>query len=98
MSGKGTVYRRILATVDLGDVTERVLARATGLGRICGAEVDLANILEGTPAFAQANGVDLIVAGSHGHHGIGRLLGSTADGILHRAVCDVLLVRQAAGA
>jgi universal stress protein A len=45
------------------------------------------------PAFAAAGGVDLIVTGSHGPHGLGRLLGSTADGIVHRAACDVLVVR-----
>jgi universal stress protein A len=44
------------------------------------------------PAYAAANAVDLIVTGSHGRHGLGRLLGSTADGIRHRAHCDVLVV------
>ncbi len=37
--------------------------------------------------------IDLIVIGSHGRHGIGRLLGSTADAVLHGAPCDVLAVR-----
>jgi len=37
--------------------------------------------------------VDLIVVGSHGKHGLGLLLGSTANGVLHRAHCDVLTVR-----
>jgi len=36
---------------------------------------------------------DLILLGSHGRHGIGLLLGSTANGVLHRAKCDVLAVR-----
>ncbi len=36
---------------------------------------------------------DLIIIGSHGRQGIGRLLGSTAVGVLHRAQCDVLAVR-----
>ena len=36
---------------------------------------------------------DLIVIGSHGRHGVQRLLGSTASGVLHRAPCDVLVVR-----
>lgn len=36
---------------------------------------------------------DLIVIGSHGRHGLGRLLGSTANAILHGAQCDVLAVR-----
>ncbi|PCH63044.1 MAG: universal stress protein A [Gammaproteobacteria bacterium] len=43
--------------------------------------------------LAEENKVDLIVAGSHGRHGIQLLLGSTANGILHHAKCDVLAVR-----
>lgn len=38
-------------------------------------------------------GVDLIVVGSHGRHGLALLLGSTADAVLHGARCDVLAVR-----
>lgn len=37
--------------------------------------------------------VDLIVIGSHGRHGLGRLLGSTARAVLNDAACDVLAVR-----
>lgn len=37
--------------------------------------------------------VDLIIIGSHGRHGIQRLLGSTANAVLHGAPCDVLAVR-----
>jgi len=37
---------------------------------------------------------DLIVIGSHGRHGLPSvLLGSTANGVLHGAPCDVLTVR-----
>ncbi len=36
---------------------------------------------------------DLIVIGSHGRHGIQRILGSTAYPVLHNAECDVLAVR-----
>ncbi|WP_020564856.1 universal stress protein [Methylosarcina fibrata] len=36
---------------------------------------------------------DLIVLGSHGRHGLALLLGSTANGVLHYAGCDVLAVR-----
>lgn len=39
-------------------------------------------------------GTDLIVIGSHGQRGVQRLLGSTATGVLHRAPCDVLVVRS----
>lgn len=42
---------------------------------------------------AEENGVDLIMIGSHGRHGLALLLGSTANGVLHHAKCDVLAVR-----
>ncbi|MDD5461480.1 MAG: universal stress protein [Methylococcales bacterium] len=42
---------------------------------------------------AAENKVDLIVVGSHGRHGLALLLGSTANGVLHHAACDVLAVR-----
>ena len=37
--------------------------------------------------------IDLIVVGSHGRKGFQLLLGSTANGVLHGAICDVLAVR-----
>ena len=36
---------------------------------------------------------DVIVVGSHGRHGLSLLLGSTANGVLNGARCDVLAVR-----
>ena len=36
---------------------------------------------------------DLIVVGSHGRQGLALILGSTANGVLHGARCDVLAVR-----
>ena len=55
-------------------------------------------LVVGNPALeifskAEALGVDLIVVGSHEKHGLGRLLGSNASGILHKAHCDVLTVK-----
>ena len=44
-------------------------------------------------SLAKDHKVDLIVVGSHGRHGIKLLLGSTANGVLHHALCDVLAVR-----
>ena len=42
---------------------------------------------------AQEKSSDLIIVGSHGRHGLALLLGSTANGVLHGAPCDVLAVR-----
>lgn len=43
--------------------------------------------------LAEAEKVDLIVIGTHGRHGVGLLLGSTANAVLHGTPCDVLAVR-----
>lgn len=43
--------------------------------------------------LAEEEGVDLIVVGSHGRHGLQLLLGSTANAVVHGAPCDVLAVR-----
>jgi universal stress protein A len=53
------------------------------MGSINHAVVDLAEKIH----------ADLIVVGSHSHHGFNRLLGSRANAILHIAKCDVLAVR-----
>lgn len=42
---------------------------------------------------AKELGTDLIVLGSHGRHGLALLMGSTANGVMHGASCDVLAVR-----
>jgi nucleotide-binding universal stress UspA family protein len=42
---------------------------------------------------ARENAVDLIVIGSHGVHGIERLLGTTATRVLNHADRSVLVVR-----
>lgn len=44
-------------------------------------------------ALAEEKRADLIIVGSHGRHGLALLLGSTANGVLHGANCDVLAVR-----
>ncbi len=57
--------------------------------------------LEGHPAeevlrFAEEEGVDLIVVGSHGRTGLSRMLmGSVAEEIVRRAECPVLVVKHA---
>lgn len=52
-------------------------------GAIKHAVVDLADDID----------CDLIMVGSHSHHGLEVLLGSKANAILHIAKCDVLAVR-----
>ncbi len=42
--------------------------------------------------YATENAVDLIVLGKHGRRGLARLLGSTANGVLNHAPCDILVV------
>lgn len=37
--------------------------------------------------------VDLVIVGSHTRHGLEKLLGSTAAGVINNAHCDVLTVR-----
>jgi len=74
---------------------------ASSLGELCAKHgVDAANrhVTFGVPAveirhLAESLGADLVVVGSHGRHGLGLLLGSTANAVLHGASCDVLTVR-----
>jgi universal stress protein A len=56
------------------------------------------HILLGKPeveihAKAEELKTELIVLGSHGRHGLALLMGSTANGVMHGAPCDVLAVR-----
>ena len=56
------------------------------------------HLLEGHAAtlvqqHAEKHDHDLIVLGTHGRHGIRRLLGSTANAMLHGTQCNVLAVR-----
>lgn len=44
--------------------------------------------------LAEQQGCDLIVIGSHGQQGLRRLLGSTANAVLHGAPVDVATVRM----
>jgi universal stress protein A len=48
-------------------------------------------------SYAEAQNADLIVVGSHGRHGMARLLGSTASAIANSARMDVLVVRKPGG-
>lgn len=63
-----------------------------------GIPSDRVYLEQGNPATeikakAEQIQADLIVIGTHGRHGLGLLLGSTANGVLHGVECDVLTVR-----
>ena len=45
--------------------------------------------------YVEENQCDLVIMGSHGRHGIGLLLGSTANAVLHQMPCDVLAIKIA---
>ncbi|MBY6189197.1 universal stress protein [Microbulbifer agarilyticus] len=88
--------------MDLSEVQEQLQNQAKEqLGKSAqelGIPQDRQHVVLGQPAteihrLAEESGCDLIVIGSHGRHGLALLLGSTANGVLHGAGCDVLAVR-----
>jgi universal stress protein A len=80
----------------LGNAEEqlaRILPSAAGVKyeRKCLTGNPLVEILK----FAESHGVDLIVMASHGRTGLSRLLmGSLAEGVMRKARCPVLIVKQ----
>ena len=82
---------------DRSEAAQSVVQRA----RSAGANATFL-VWEGDPAdailaAAAAEGADLIVVGTRGRSGVGRLLGSVSDSVVHRATAPVLVVRPDAG-
>ncbi len=80
------------------DLLEAEKAKLIHLGDQLNVGLDNRWMLWGVPKqeiihIAEQEQVDLIVVGSHGRHGLALLLGSTANGVLHYAKCDVLAIR-----
>ncbi|MDH5219542.1 MAG: universal stress protein [Gammaproteobacteria bacterium] len=55
--------------------------------------VELGSVKSSIFQKVEDEGYELIVMGTHGRHGLGRLLGSTASAVLHGTPCDVYMVR-----
>ena len=98
----GSVYAGDIPLPEDLELDQRHADQAKGRLEAMAAELGIANsarIVEiGVPKreivrIAGEQGADLIVIGSHGRHGLQLLLGSTANGVLHLAKCDVLAVR-----
>jgi universal stress protein A len=72
--------------------------RLAAVGASLGVPVERTHVLLGNAAaeirrLAEEQDVDLIILGTHGRHGLGLLLGSTANAVLHGVKVDVLVVR-----
>jgi universal stress protein A len=78
---------------------------AARLAEVCGPHgidaehrfVALGRVADQIHALVAEHGFDLIVIGSHGQDGLRRLLGSTANAVLHGSPTDVATVRLSTG-
>ena len=80
------------------DLLEAEKAKLMQLGDRLSVDVADCRLVWGVPKqeivdIAEREQVDLIVVGSHGRHGLALLLGSTANAVLHHALCDVMAIR-----
>ena len=94
-------YEPVLTSVWTIDENELVKQASTSMKKFC-SQHELKKskqiVVVGTPRheitqYAKDHQCDLVVLGSHGRHGLGLLLGSTANGVLHDMPCDVLAVK-----
>ncbi|WP_366302112.1 universal stress protein [Pseudomonas atacamensis] len=70
----------------------------TALAERHGVPVSCRHFIEGAPVrsicgFAIDKQIDVIVMGTVQHHGLSKLLGTTAEQLLHRAPCSVLAIK-----
>jgi universal stress protein A len=88
--------------MDLSTVQDQIHEQAKGhlaeFAAMLGVPAGRQHLIFGRPESeiqrtAQSVDADVIVVGSHGRHGLALLLGSTANGVLHQARCDVLTIR-----
>lgn len=80
------------------DYVERVAAALRGVGLRCVARLGAGEAEHEIARIAEAEGVDLIVTGSHGHRLLGDLFhGSTASELRHLTRIPVLTIRTSGG-
>jgi universal stress protein A len=80
------------------EILEQAREQLNQLGGSLAVPTDHRHLVTGRPeseipSRAKALGSDLIVLGSHARWGLALLLGSTTDGVMHGADCDVLAVK-----
>jgi universal stress protein A len=80
------------------EIHQQAKQQLTRFAQECNVPESNQHIVLGRPeveihTLAEEIGADLIVVGSHGRYGLALLMGSTANGVLHGATCDVLAVR-----
>lgn len=80
---------------------EHATAWLSDLAKRNGIDASAVNVIVGTPAveirrMAEKLDADLIVLGTHARHGLGLMLGSTANAVLHGAPCNVLAIKISA--
>jgi nucleotide-binding universal stress UspA family protein len=74
---------------------QRTIARLRGKGISIDEHAPKGDAADAIVAVAVRENADLIVLGSKGMHGKGRLLGSVPNKVSHQAPCDLLIVRTA---
>jgi len=84
-------YAKIKSKADIKSDLEELISKYKIKNTQCMVEL-------GTPrhsilSIAESKDIDLIVVGTHGVHGWKKLLGTTAEHVLHNARCDVLSIR-----
>ena len=89
----------VLAELDEENMKNSDKALASFKDRIPDEMLANTHSVQGSPKqeivnYALEIGADLIVLGSHGHYKVSDILGTTASGVLHKANCDVLVIRS----
>ncbi len=89
---------------DISQINDTLMAQAdqnmskfidrNSLGKDAELEIQWGTPKRSIITWACEKNIDLIVMGSHGLHGIERLLGSVSNSVLHKASCDVLIVKS----